>query len=341
MMNQRIPLYCLAVIALCLFAIPPLLPAATLDEGKQAYSDKRYKDALRIWAPLAEDDNMVAQFYLSVLYAKGEGVDHSPKKSIDWLTRSAKAGYPPAQFNLGNQYFNGSFVKVDEQKAFNWWMTAARNGFPPAQYNVGKMFANGRIVSRDREKAIYWYSKAAEGGARKAQVALNKMGVTGGQAQSGDTASASAMPEQTGTSDSATVPDSAAEQAKHQTEPPKQPRKKAVTAVTGQQSQHGMSALAADVAWLNAQPATNYTVQLYSTKQHDSAAAFVKQHASAYTTRIIPIQIKGKDWFTVVAGSYTRKEDANAAIKKLPSALSRLKPWARPVSNLQRYIVNP
>ena len=53
--------------------------SADFDKGVQAYENGDYATALTEWAPLAEQGNANAQFNLTQMYRRGEGVPQSYK----------------------------------------------------------------------------------------------------------------------------------------------------------------------------------------------------------------------------------------------------------------------
>ncbi|MEZ9597017.1 tetratricopeptide repeat protein [Shewanella sp. 10N.261.52.F9] len=70
-------------------------------------------------------DNAFAQYYLSLLYQFGHGVDQSSSLSLFWLLQSATQSFPPSQHNLATFHFNTG----DYQEAYLWAMYARANGF--------------------------------------------------------------------------------------------------------------------------------------------------------------------------------------------------------------------
>ena len=72
-----------------LFCIMALLQysnvwAASYEEGKKAYLDKDYAQALAILEPLAEKGNSQAQVTLGIMYDFGHGVAKDQAKAIEW-----------------------------------------------------------------------------------------------------------------------------------------------------------------------------------------------------------------------------------------------------------------
>ena len=93
----------------------------------------------------------------------------------------------------------------------------------------------------------------------------------------------------------------------------------ATTAVIGDQGE----------AWILAQDSKYYTLQLFGTRTHASAASFIKEHKLAKDVAIFRSQHKGGDWYSVVYGNYATQEAAQQGSKKLPADLQKIKPWLR------------
>jgi uncharacterized protein len=52
-----------------------------LNDGRVAYHRQDYKEAFRLWLPLAEQGNVEAQHHLGFLYADGQGVSQDKKEA--------------------------------------------------------------------------------------------------------------------------------------------------------------------------------------------------------------------------------------------------------------------
>jgi hypothetical protein len=87
--------------------------AGQVDDGLAAYNRGDYATAMKLWLPLAEQGNEVAQNNIGVLYAQGRGVEQNYTVAANWFRKSANQGYANAQFNLGFIYYNGNGVAQD------------------------------------------------------------------------------------------------------------------------------------------------------------------------------------------------------------------------------------
>ena len=81
----------------------------------------------------AEAGDAWAQYYLGMMYAKGEGVSKDGAEAVKWFRLVAEQGYANAQFNLGNSYYNGVGVPKDLVQAHVWINISAAKGNELAQ----------------------------------------------------------------------------------------------------------------------------------------------------------------------------------------------------------------
>ncbi|HEV2363008.1 MAG TPA: tetratricopeptide repeat protein [Caulobacteraceae bacterium] len=137
-----------------------------LKAAKEAYDRGEFELARRLFQPFADSDFAPAQYYLALMWEKGQGEPRDDAKAAVWLSRAAKAGYAPAQFNLGVAYLAGRGVAKDNRAGARWLRLAADQGLAPAQYDLGVLYENGQGVPRSAETAALWYARAAQPGHR-------------------------------------------------------------------------------------------------------------------------------------------------------------------------------
>lgn len=162
-------------ILVLLVVVTGCMPKKDAAEGLTAYNEGRFVEAYTRWLPAAESGNAEAQYYLSLLHRRGQGVVRDDAKALEYLHRAAEGGYMAAQFNLGNHYNLGEWVAQDYAQALHWWTLAANQGFLQAQYNLGSMYLLGRGVPKDLKQARYWYGQAADGGSQVARQLLDTL----------------------------------------------------------------------------------------------------------------------------------------------------------------------
>jgi hypothetical protein len=90
-----------------------------------AYDRSNYATALKVWLPLANEGDKVAQTYVGEIYEKGLGVQPDYALAIEWYRKAAEQGYTRAQINLGYLYEQGLGIGKDPAAALNWYRKAA------------------------------------------------------------------------------------------------------------------------------------------------------------------------------------------------------------------------
>lgn len=160
------------LVLLCLGLMLGTARAATFEEGLAASQRGDHALAARIWLPLAEAGDPLAQFGLGTLYHEGLGLPLDLVESAYWFHEAAEQGLAEAQYNLGNAYKEGEGVGQSDTMAVHWWRRSAEQGFALAQFNLGTAIYFGRGVPADPTEGLEWYRKAAAQGHPLAQNAL-------------------------------------------------------------------------------------------------------------------------------------------------------------------------
>ena len=81
--------------------------------------------ALRVWLPLAQDGDKVAQTYVGEIYEKGLGTPPNYAAAAQWYRKAAEQGSTRAQINLGFLYERGLGVPKDPRQALDWYRRSA------------------------------------------------------------------------------------------------------------------------------------------------------------------------------------------------------------------------
>jgi uncharacterized protein len=137
--------------------------AGPLEDGRSAYVNGDYAEALRLLRPLAEQGDVSAQFQLGAMYTFGEGVPQDTKQAIIWYRKAAEQGNVNAQTKLGLMYAYGIGTPKDAAQALVWYGKAAEQGNSFAQFNLGVMYEDGAGVPQDYITAHMWFTLAASG----------------------------------------------------------------------------------------------------------------------------------------------------------------------------------
>ncbi len=90
-----------------------------------AYDRADYSTALKIWLPLAQQGDPVAQTYVGEIYEKGLGLAPDFQVAAHWYHKAAEQNHSRAQINLGHLYEKGLGVAPDQQKALNLYRLAS------------------------------------------------------------------------------------------------------------------------------------------------------------------------------------------------------------------------
>ena len=96
-------------------------PGILFEQGK-------YEKAYRMWQPLANNGDRVAQNYLGIHHYLGLGMERNFRLAKEWFEKAAMNGLSDAQYNLGVMYENGEYVQKDYLTAYMWFVIADRNG---------------------------------------------------------------------------------------------------------------------------------------------------------------------------------------------------------------------
>jgi len=98
---------------------------ADFNDGVVAYLMGDYEKAYNTMISLAKTDekDALAQYYLGVMYMKGQGVEQDYKQASEWLRKASENRLPQAQYKLANLYTEGKGVPKDYEFAYLWYST--------------------------------------------------------------------------------------------------------------------------------------------------------------------------------------------------------------------------
>jgi TPR repeat protein len=152
----------IATIILMLSAAP--VTAGPLEDAIAAGGRGDYATALRLFQPLADNGNAIAQFILGEMYRHGRGMPRNDTEAVMWYRKAADQGYARAQLNLGVMYADGRGVPKDLGECVKWYRLAADQGYAHAQYNLGLMYVDAEGVPQDFVLAYMWFNLSAARG---------------------------------------------------------------------------------------------------------------------------------------------------------------------------------
>ena len=150
--------FLLAFTFLFLFSSSSVVFADDFQDGFDAYKRKDYKEAYKLFLPLAEQGNAFAQFNLGVMYEDGQGVPQDYKETLKWYRLSAEQGYAKAQYNLGVMYYEGQGVSKDYVLSHMWFSIVNSQGYKDAvtNRNIVEKKMSKQKIEEAQELARNW-----------------------------------------------------------------------------------------------------------------------------------------------------------------------------------------
>ena len=144
-------------------AFAVMLHADTMEKVSESSQEKTVE-----WYQAAAEEGVAeAQYYLGVMYTKGNYVEKNIDMAVYWYKKAALQGVKEAQLNLGYMYETGNGVKQDYGEAIQWYERAAQQGDTAAMNNLGIIYMMGKGVSEsraNRKKAYDYFRVAAKNG---------------------------------------------------------------------------------------------------------------------------------------------------------------------------------
>jgi DamX protein len=90
-----------------------------------------------------------------------------------------------------------------------------------------------------------------------------------------------------------------------------------------------------DSRWLLAQDPNSFTLQLVTVSALERAEAFVLKQTTPQDFAIYQLDREGRTLHVVVYGLFPTREAAMAAVDRLPPGVGDIRPWVRPLSQVQ------
>ncbi len=120
----------LVLIALLLQGLAALAHAEgnPYDDAVHVYGCADYPKALKLFIPLAEQGDRLAQFQVGMMIEQGQGTDPSLAQAFEWYLKAAQQGVADAYFALGQIYSRGEVVAKDAVQAYAWFDLAKKGG---------------------------------------------------------------------------------------------------------------------------------------------------------------------------------------------------------------------
>ncbi len=147
------------------------------DYDARAYCDKHYKAesyqvALKECTRVAEQGYLTAQWRLSLMYSKGQGVEKDLESAFYWSKKAAQNAHTEAQRETGRSYLQGRGVAIDIPQGKHWLSLAARGGDSEAKHLLGRVYLGVFGGEVDQASAFNWFKKAVSDDFKPATIDL-------------------------------------------------------------------------------------------------------------------------------------------------------------------------
>lgn len=144
-------------------------PARATDPGQEAYWERNYARALKIWQPAAAKGDPAAIYGMGLLYELGHGVEPSLSMAVTWYEKAVAAQNPSAAVRLALLHSDGRGVAQDDARATALYRMAARQGSLVGLFKTAEAYRDGRGVAVDRVLAYAyaafnprWHTKGVD-----------------------------------------------------------------------------------------------------------------------------------------------------------------------------------
>jgi len=140
--------------AVLAFGLTVLPLAAAAAEAPEPLTDTAA--AVSVEADAHQGDPF-AQFVVGrreLVRAANENDPERARTGLDYLARSASAGFAPAARFAGSVYLSGEYVPRDLTRAMAWFTRAADLGDADSQRVLGDMYYDGGLVRKDLAQAV-------------------------------------------------------------------------------------------------------------------------------------------------------------------------------------------
>ena len=114
------------IILVLSFAVPVV--AGPSDDALDAFVNRDYATALRLFRLAADQGDANGPFMLGVMYATGQGIPQNYAEAVKWYHLATDQGSADAQYNLGGMYATGQGVQQDYVSAYMWLSLSATLG---------------------------------------------------------------------------------------------------------------------------------------------------------------------------------------------------------------------
>jgi TPR repeat protein len=141
-----------------------------VQSAERLMDENRHDEAQALLHPLVILE-VPAALFLAATFSLPENESEAlfEARSIDYLTKAADGGYPPALYALGVCYDIGDLIAPDLDKAGQLFKQAAEAGHLKGKFCHGRnLFYGSNGMTQEREKGLDLIREAADGGVEEA-----------------------------------------------------------------------------------------------------------------------------------------------------------------------------
>ena len=126
------------------------------------YNQKRYKDAITMFAELVQYRYAPSMYYVGLCYLNGTGLTKNDQLAYKFISNAAATGYTKAVYDQATMLENGIGTETDKNEAHMLFTKAADLEEPRALVEMAHRYFDGTMVAQDSAKAEELLRNAAE-----------------------------------------------------------------------------------------------------------------------------------------------------------------------------------
>lgn len=133
-------------------------------QALNAYKNRDFATALRIWEDEAYQQNDQALTNLGLMYLKGEGVKKELQKAKIYFEKGAALGNISAIYNLGLMYYSGIGMAENLEEGAKYLLQAAQAGHSGANFRMALHYLKDRTNQTNLTNGFACMLQAAKSG---------------------------------------------------------------------------------------------------------------------------------------------------------------------------------
>ena len=125
------------------------------------YNQKRYKDAITMFAELVQYQYAPSMYYVGLCYLDGTGLTKNDQLAYKFISNAAAVGYAKAMFDQAVMLDSGTGTEADKEAAHRMYAKAATEEEPRALVEMAHRYLEGRMITQDKAMAEELLRKGA------------------------------------------------------------------------------------------------------------------------------------------------------------------------------------